>query len=513
MHVQFKIIYTSDTHGRLSAYDFITKSYGNFGLSRLSSYIKDTTQPYLLMDNGDMLQGSPLLDYPRKNNLPGPTAQVFNALGYQYATVGNHDFNFGQAYLGQFASDFSGTMICANVMKNGSPLFTPFVIHDVAGVRVAIIGITTEYIPFWERKEHVEGLTFTDSVATVKDLISTQGLREEADLIVVLYHGGFERNIDTGVVYGEPTVENRGYELFQIPEVDMLLTGHQHVPQVYTKPGNRVAIQTGFNAQDAGVIEVTMSQDQTTDRYSLVDVQASILDISQFPVDQEIEAILNPLIRETDSYLSQPLGTIHTDMTITSALSARAQKHPLFQLINQLQLEISGADVSCASLPNVTHGFPKQVRRIDVAVSFPFENDLVVLELRGNQLQQALEQNARYFSITGGELVVNPQYLHPKVEHYNYDVYDGISYEMLIDQPLGSRISQAFLGDAPLDDQKTYTLAVNSYRATGAGGFDMFKGAKILQKYPISYYELICEYITDHPNLKIDLVENFRVRY
>ena len=513
MHVQFNIIYTSDTHGRISAYDFITKSYGHFGLSRLSSFLKDTTQPYLLMDNGDMLQGSPLLDYPRKNNLPGPTAQVFNALGYQYATVGNHDFNFGQTYLGQFTSDFSGTMICANVFKDGSPLFTPFVIHEVAGVRVAIIGITTEYIPFWERKEHVEGLTFTDSVVAVKDLISTQRLREEADLIVVLYHGGFERNIDTGVAYGEPTVENRGYELFQIPEVDMLLTGHQHIPQVYTKTNNRVAIQTGFNAQDAGVIEIEMSQDQSSGRFKLVDVKASILDLSQFPVDQEVESILSPLIMETDGYLSQPLGTIDTDMTITGPLAARAQKHPLFQLINQLQLDISGADISCASLPNVTHGFPRQVRRIDVAVSFPFENDLVVLELTGNQLRQALEQNARYFSVKSGELQVNPQYLHPKVEHYNYDVYDGISYEILANQPLGSRIASVFVGDAPLEDEKFYTLAVNSYRSTGAGGFEMFKGAKILQKYPISYYELICEYITDHPNLKIDLVENFRVRY
>jgi len=513
-NIKFRIIYTSDTHGRLSAYDFLSKSYGNLGLSRFSSYLKGlkgSTTPYLLLDNGDMLQGSPLLDYARKNSLPDPASRVFNALGYRSTTLGNHDFNFGLDHLMNFQLQFAGTILCANIVKDGQPLFTPYVIHEIEGVRVAVIGLTTEYIPFWERKDHVEGLTFTDAVSTTKELIAKQLLRQTADLIVVLYHGGFERNPKTGALYGNPTVENKGYELFQIPEVDILLTGHQHVPQIHKHSDGRIAMQTGFNAQDAGVVEVRLQPKDG--RFVLQSLEAKLIKLEDYPVDIELESLLQPLITQTDTYLSEPLGTIETDMLITSPLMARRKKHPLFQLINEIQLSLTGANISCASLPNITHGFPREVRRNDVAVNFPFENDLVVLELTGRQVRVALEQNASYFVVEDGELQVNPRFLHPKVEHYNYDVYDGVSYILDVQKPVGERIASVFVGKNPLEEDKIYTLAVNSYRATGAGGFDVFKEAKELRKIPVSYYELVCDYLVDHPNLAVEVVENFQVRW
>ena len=93
MKIEFKIIYTSDSHGRITAYDFMKKSYGPFGLSRLNQYLNEIEEPYLLIDNGDFLQGSPLLDVTRKEKISQPVANVFNRMGYQYVTVGNHDFN------------------------------------------------------------------------------------------------------------------------------------------------------------------------------------------------------------------------------------------------------------------------------------------------------------------------------------------------------------------------------------------------------------------------------------
>ncbi|TVR88546.1 MAG: bifunctional metallophosphatase/5'-nucleotidase [Spirochaetaceae bacterium] len=509
MPVQFKIMYTSDTHGRLSAYDFISKSYGNFGLSRFSSYVKGCEDPYLLLDNGDILQGSPLLDYARKNDLPCPVSAVFNTLGYSYLPPGNHDFNFGLEHLLSFQSHFSGTVLCANIHKDGKPLFTPFVIHEICGVKVAVIGLTTEYIPFWERKEHVEGLSFLDGISTVEEILSVHRLRDLADLVVVLYHGGFEKDMKTGASFGNSTVENKGYGLFQIPGVDVLLTGHQHIPQVYTSADGRVALQTGFNALDAGVVDVVMEREG--DRFVLQRLEASLIRLEDYPVDQEIEALLEPLVLETNTYLSEAIGTLTTDMRITSPLMARERKHPLFQLINEMQLSLTGADISCASLPNETHGFSREVRRNEVAMSFPFENDLVVMEVSGRQLRQALEQNASYFAVNHGRIAVSPQFLHPKVEHYNYDVYDGISYEIMVRQPVGKRISSVFVGNAPLDDERLYSLALNSYRATGAGGFHVFQQARILQKYPVSYYELVCEYISAHPDLTVDVHENFKL--
>jgi 2',3'-cyclic-nucleotide 2'-phosphodiesterase / 3'-nucleotidase len=508
MNKKIKIIYTSDIHGRISSYDFLTKTYGDFGLSRLSSFLKSINDPYLLIDNGDFLQGSPLIDFTRKNNLENPVALSFNALGYSSVNVGNHDFNFGLDYLNAFENTFYGNVICANVFLNDSPYFKPFIIYDLQGVKIALIGVTTEYIPFWERKENIKGLEFRDVVSVTKSLINQIKSSNHVDLVIVMYHGGYEKNITTDESYGQKTIENKGYQLFEIPEIDILLTGHQHVSQIHQK-ANRVTLQTGFNAIDFGMIEVKLSQ--SISGYQITHIQPELIKLNEFSVDLSHENRLETIKKQTNQYLDQVIGVMKTDMTISSPLDARIKKHPLFQLINEIQLDYTQADISLASLPNSTHGLPKEVTLNDIAVSFPFENDLVVIEINGNDLLAALEQNATYFQLDHEKIVVNPKFLHPKVEHYNYDVYDGISFEINVANPMGQKIKKVKINNDDLDLNQTYKVVMNSYRATGAGGFDMFKHAKVIASYPVSYFELISNYILNHPNLNIEINHNFTV--
>lgn len=505
---KIKIVYTSDTHGRLTSYDFIQKTYGPFGLSRLSSYLNMIDEPYLLLDNGDYLQGSPMLDYARKNKQDHPVASMFNHLKYPYITVGNHDFNFGLDHLLSFKDAFNGEILCANIKLQNQYLFKPYVIHDIDDIKLAIIGLTTEYIPFWERKENIKGLTFLDVVKETKDIIKTHQLKEKADVIILLYHGGFERDLKTHAWFKNPTVENKGYQLFQIPEVDLLLTGHQHVPQIH-QDGLKVAIQTKHNAQDIGVIDLSFEKEHGA--YTLKHVKPNLISLKDYEVDLKTEAVIKDLIDQTNNYLSQKIGIITSDLTIKDPLSARSKKHPLFQLINEIQLSLTGGDISLASLPNDTHGLPHDVSLNDIAVSFPFENDIVLLEVTGDILIQALEQNASYFDLKDGKLIINKAFLIPKVEHYNYDVYDGIEYTMDIKKPIGKRISNVTFKDQPIQMDQTFKLALNSYRATGAGGFDMFQKGKIIKSFTVSYFDLISDYIEKHPNLKINLVENFKI--
>ena len=509
MSIEFNIIYTSDTHGRLSAYDFMYKSYGNFGLSRLSSYLKSLQKPYILLDNGDFLQGSPLLDFARKNKLENPAALMFNAIGHDYVTVGNHDFNFGMDYLKSFQSTFNHQILCANITKNGNHFFKPYIIHDIAGVKVAIIGLTTEYIPFWERKENIEGLDFLDVVKVTEDMIENEKLKDKADLIVLLYHGGYEKNPSTNEVYGRQTIENKGNQLFNIKDVDIVLTGHQHIAQIHQKD-HKVTMQISHNAKDFGVIHIEVEEDKNK-RLKLVQVRPEILTIKDYPVDIEKENVIHDLITKTDQYLSQKIGLTVTDMSIKSPLEARVKKHPLFQLINQIQLSYTKADLSCASLPNETNGFPREITLNDIAVNFPFENDMVVLEITGKILLDALEQNSTYFDIDKNEVMINKKFLFPKVEHYNYDVYDGVSYDIVVKNPIGRRIQNVIIKNKQLELDKTYRLVLNSYRATGAGGFDMFKQARVIESYPVSYFELISDFVIKNQAFNIDVVHNFKV--
>jgi len=504
MRKKINIIYTSDTHGKLSAYDFLNKRNGDFGLSRLSSYLKDLQTPYLLIDNGDFLQGSPLLDYSRKNNLKNPVATVFNALKYPFVTLGNHDFNYGLTYLSSFASQFQGEILCANILKDGLPMFKSHVIHELNGLRIAIIGVTTEYIPSWEKPEHINGLTFLDACKTTQEIISKYHLRDHSDLIVVLYHGGFNKDLKTHQSYGIETVENMGYDLFQLDDIDILLTGHQHIPQVFTKD-NRVSLQTSHNAKDFGL--VTVSYDDS----KIVDIQAEIVPLSNYSVDASIEDLINSDIENTNDYLSQAIGYIKNDMHISDPLSCRIKKHPLFQLINQIQLDYTKVDLSIASLPNETHGFPNKITLNDIAVNFPFENDLVVLEITGKLLKEALEQNASYFSVEHDQIVINPKFLFPKVEHYNYDVYDGIEYTINVNNPIGQRITSLTFNHEVVKPESTFKIVLNSYRAIGSGGFEMFKDALIIISYPVSYFDLIKDYIESHKVLDITLNNNYLV--
>lgn len=506
--MNIKIIYTSDTHGRLSAYDFLNKNYGSFGLSRLSSYLKNIDTPYLLLDNGDYLQGSPLLDYTRKANTFNPVAKVFNALKYDYITVGNHDFNYGLSHLQKFKSLCNTKILCANILDQNDFLFKPYAIHLINGVRIAIIGLTTEYIPFWEKPEHILNLKFVDAVKITKQIIKDNNLKQLSDLIVVLYHGGFDRDLKTGQLYDKATIENRGYDLFQIEDVDILLTGHQHVPQVYSK-NNRVAIQTSSNAKDFGLIDITISKDKN--KLSVDRVEAKVQSLEAYPIDQSMELLLKKGLDETNEFLSKTIGTTQHDMSIKSPLSCRIKKHLLFQMINQIQLEYTKADISVASLPNETHGFKKNITLNDIAVNFPFENDLVVLEITGEILKNALEKNAEYFSIQNDTIIINPKYLFPKVEHYNYDVYDGINYTIKVGNPLGKRITSLSINGIPIEEKKRYTIALNSYRAIGSGGFDMFKLAKKIISYPVSYFELIENFIDKHPILSLEINNNYDV--
>ena len=243
---QFKIIYTSDVHGQLTGLNFATNTHASSGLSHLSHYLKTLKSPYLLLDNGDFLQGNVLLDYHRQfeSDTDHPVASTMNRLGYAYLTLGNHDFNYGLSYLNQSLSAIDATVLCGNVLdQTGHNLFKSYHIHALdSGIRIGLVGAVTHYIPNWEKPEHIEGLYFINAYEHIKKTV--EQIKPLTDLIIVLYHGGFERDLKTHGFIGRPTDENQGYQIAQLPEIDILLTGHQHVPMCVRLPDQRLVLQT-----------------------------------------------------------------------------------------------------------------------------------------------------------------------------------------------------------------------------------------------------------------------------
>ena len=499
-----KIIYTSDIHGQISAFDFIRQKSNNRSLSRFSSYLKTIKDPYVLIDNGDVLQGSPMLDYAREHTLENPVSKAMNYLGYDYYTLGNHDFDYGKITLYDYIDTNHATLLCCNVLDNNdNPIFKPYDIKEIDGIKLGFIGATTQYIQIWEPSEHIEGMHFISADDAIKKYVDQ--IKSDVDAIIVFYHGGYERDFHTGDSIGMDNGENEGYSIFEISDIDCLLTGHQHHSSIFNED-LRATIQTSSHAVNFGEISLFFD----AKKHKLEKIEPVLINNTYQP-DEFLEQSINDLVSDTNSSLDDVIATINCDMHINDPFEARKNNHLFFSFINMIQQKITNTDISAVMLPNDAIGLSRNVTKREISSNFGYVHKLVTMEISGKTLKTALEQNANYFSCYNGEIGVNQAYINPKLQHYNFDIYDGISYTYKVSNKPGKRLLHATYKNEPIDDDKIYTICLNSYRANGGGNFPMFTEGKIIEEFEISYVDTMVEYIKNHPHLKMVPKNQFKV--
>ena len=508
---KIKIIYTSDVHGTLHGFNYANQKNEKRGLASLKTYLKTQKNEYILIENGDMLQGSPLLDYNRTRSIKNQklVAKVINNLNYNYVNLGNHDFNYGVEHLKNYLDQLKAKNICNNVLfKNTNQKLGNSQVHVTKnGIKIAIIGAVTHYIPNFEKPENIKNLKFIDAFAQIKKEIIK--FKKIVDAIVVVYHGGFERDLKNGSLIVNDTGENQGYKILKINEINVLLTGHQHVPQVHNISSKKTTIQTGLNNYDFG--EVNLEFKKIKNKWELKKVYSNLIK-NDFKQDKKIIDITKEDHDLANLWLDKKISYSNTDISISDPLSCRIFNHPMFQLINKVQLELTKADLSLASLPNNPPGFKKVITMRDVAANFIYPNSLVVLEINGKILKSALEKNSEYFVVKNNKIEINKKYLIPKIEHYNYDLFSGIEYEIKASNPPAKKIIKlTYKGKPVLDDQK-FTIVMNNYRAAGGGDYFMYKNAKILKEYQENLSDLIIAFLRKNPKLEIQPNNNFSVK-
>jgi len=502
-HIKISIVYTSDVHGKLISYDFITKNDKTPSLSRFYTYIKSIDNPILLLDNGDILQGSPLLDMTRDLNTTNPVSKAFNLIQYDFYTLGNHDFNYGQSYLKNFIENTHANLLCANILNDeNKPYFKPYAIKEIKGIKIGIIGVTTAITPLFEKKAHLKGMHFIKAYDAVKKY--SEEIKDKTDAIIVLYHGGYEKDLKTLKPKGKSSVENEGYAIFHMPEIDCLLCGHQHETTLY-KYNLKSTIQTASEVNNFGQVDLIFNEHK-----KIIDNEPKIIK-NNFEPDLNFEKLFIPLTQKTDQYLDKIIAHIKIDMTIKDQFLARKNNHVFFQFINMIQKNITQSDISLASLPNFALGISKAVTQREIAANFVYVNAIVKMEITGKILKEALEKNACYFSIDNHEIVINKNYLYPKLQHYNFDIYDGINYTYNISNPLGKRLVECKFNHKDVSDSDVFTICLNSYRANGGGDFHMFTKGKILKTYDVDYVNLMLNYIKKHPQLMMVSNNQFKV--
>lgn len=514
--VQITVLGTTDLHGNIYPLDYYTDAPDNRGLAKIATLIKRARKENpnsILIDSGDTTQGTPLEYYHNKKNNqpPDPMMLVMNSLGYDAMAIGNHDYNFGLTVQGKARSEAKFPWLSANTYSTGSqqPHFQPYIIKELGGVRVGVLGLTTAGIPNWENVKNYAGLEFREPLAEARKWVPIMRDKERADLVVIAMHMGIEEDLRTGEVNpGQVPFENQAVAIAKaVPGVDAIFMGHTHrdIPAVMINGvlltqanhwGRHLARADFYLQKDGGKWRVYAKAART------------------IPVDDKVEAdpdalkLAEPYDRETQAWLSRPIGESALDL---SASEARFRDSAILDLIHRVQLDVGQADISMAAVfnPNakIARG-PVTVR--DIAGLYVYENTLVVVEVTGQQLKDALEHSAKYFKAY--EAGKRPaELVDEKIPAYNFDIAEGVTYDLDLRRPRGERIQNLRFKGNPVTPGQKFKLATNNYRVNGGGGYTMYKDAPVVYRSSDEIRELIIDWVERNKNVPSEATGNWRI--
>lgn len=438
--------------------------------------IRTEGQPTLLLDSGDTIQGAPMQALAfRRGGGEGsdPTVRAMNRIGYDAMALGNHEFDFGRARLEESRKEARFPWLSANIVgENGRPAFPPYVVRTIDGIHVGILGLTTKNVPGWEPPAHVAGLRFLDTVETAKRLVPILRNREHCDLVIVITHQGFERDPATGEDRGG-SEENQAYRLAtEVPGIDLLLTGHTHTEIEPRKLGGAWVSQPGRYGNALTRFDLTLQKKDA--RWSLIAVSGKNLSMKNVAADADLVAAVEPEHAATMKALSEVIATLEVPL---SAAEARTADTPILDWLHAVERREGGAQLSFASLlpgslPLWPAG-PLTVRQ--VWAFYPYENTLVTVRAAGRQIREALEAAGRCVSGIGSQDGQPVWRRNPAVWGYNCDTMDGAEYALDPTRLEGQRLLFLKRDGRPVGDQEEFTVAINSYRAAGGGGYAVWR--------------------------------------
>ncbi|MFO8068390.1 MAG: bifunctional UDP-sugar hydrolase/5'-nucleotidase [Alkalibacterium sp.] len=515
--MEFTLFETSDVHGYLYPTDYQSREHKmEHGLFKIASLLKKERQalkgPSLTIENGDIIQGSPFTHYLVKHkNSAKYLMDAVNQLNFDIGIIGNHEFNYGLDYLDSAVETAKYPFLCANIVKSdGSLAFgQAYKIFEKEGIKIAVLGLTTQYIPNWEHPENYEGLSFLSAVDTAKKYVPT--LRENADIVVVSYHGGFEKDLKTGEETEAQTGENEGYKILnEVTGIDVLLAGHQHrlIAEVV---GKTAVLMPGSKGEYLG--KVVIELEKNNDTVMIKEMKPELLSVEGMPVDENLSDQFKWLNDEVEDWLDQPIGKVKGDMQINDVEKARQEEHPYVEFINRVQMHYADCDISGTALFNNTvKGFDESVTMRDVVLNYIYPNTLAVLKVTGKELKTAIEQSAMYFKVNDDDQIsINPEFMNPKPQMYNYDMYEGIDYVIDVAQPEGERVVEFKYQGKDIMPDDDLEIVINQYRAVGGGNYSMFDATKIIREVTIPMNELIGDYFAKYSPISADVNNNFKV--
>jgi 5'-nucleotidase len=460
--VLISIVHTNDTHARVEA-----GSYDGMGLDKVATIVnnvKAANPNTLVLDAGDALHGQTIATLVEGESI----IKIFNEIGYDAMTAGNHDFNYGKERLLELADMANFPILGANVYKANYENFLPeYVIKEVGGVKVGIFGLATPETKFKSHPKNTEGLEFFDSVIIGKLMVAK--LQDKADVIVALSHLGLDQS----------STERSDLIAEYVDGIDLIVDGHSHtVLEEGMMVGDTMIVQAGEYDKNVGRVDILVKNGKVS---SMTAKLITKEEGEALEADPGVVAIVEEIKEANDLITEEIIGS--TEIKLEGAREfVRTGETNLGNLITDSMVEFTGADVALTNGGGIRDSI--QIGDItvgDVITVLPFGNYVVTIDVTGAELVEALEHGLQAYPETLGAF--------PHIAGMNV-VFDP-------SQEVGSRVVEVTVDGEELDMEATYSLATNDFLAAGGDDYTMFGGKELTALYP-GLDEILIEYIKEY---------------
>lgn len=491
------LLYTTDVHGACLHYDIRQDRPARTSLANVCTYVKQqreaTPGAVMLFDTGDFLQGQPSMYYynfvdTTSNHV---AAEVYNYIGYDAIGMGNHDIETGESvYYRRLPSQLQMPLLCANAIdeRTGKPMFTPYTIIERQGIRVAVLGMITPNIAAWLPKQLWPHLEFQDMVECAAQWVPIIQSKEKPDLLIGLFHSGSDYTVNDSDIDTYKN-ENGGIPAaIKVPGFDIVLCGHDHqvnLSTIVNTAGDTVQVlDAQTQAAKVGRADIHFSLDQKSGRY-LKKITTELVDMKEVEPDPDFCAHFQPAVDSVNHYVNRPIGQITATLQGEPSLYGPSM---FMDFIHDVQLWATDADVSFAAVLSPHDSVPTGALTMrQLFTLYKYENLLFKIRMTGAEIKKYLEFGFdRQFNVMksasdhllvfkyseDGKILSNdfgPRLVTPT---FNYTSAAGIRYTLDLSKPQDERLTIHSMSDGTTFDlEREYTVAINSYQASGGGDF------------------------------------------
>ncbi len=489
------VVATSDVHGRLRGWDYYdTRPDSAHSLAAAATIVDSvrTMHPgdVLLVDAGDLLQGNPLTTVAARSRATGthPVIAAMNAMGYDAAAVGNHEYNYGLPLMQRAFRSARFPFLSANaVAAKRADALPSFTIVRRGDLRVGIIGATTPGVMVWDR-ENVKGrIRYTDIIPSLQAAAAT-ARRAGADVVIAVVHAGLDGaasydTVGTGLP-GENVVARIPHD---VQGLDLVVYGHSHREMIDTMVNGVRLMQPRNYAATVGIATLELARRGTS--WRVTSSRGASVKVSSHAESPVVLRATESAHRAALAYVAESIGV---SRVAWRADLARAIDMPITDLVGEVMRRASGAQLAASPAFSLDASLDSgTVTVAEIAKLYPFENTLRAVRISGAQLRAFLEHSARYWKTwtpeSSGSLVNNT------VPGYNFDMVVGAQYDIDLSKPVGQRITSLSVSGTPVADGDSFTIALSNYRQTGGGGFAMLAGAPLVSESKGDIRDLIVE--------------------